>query len=150
MVPKEIVSQVGLFEGIPESQLEKIAEIGQVLSFTPGEQIFVEGHKADRLYVLLEGKVIIRVHLTSRPDAVTVAVINRPNDTFGWSAIVAPYHYTASAISEEQSRTLAIPGLGLLEVLKDDPISGIVVMRRVAEVIGSRLRNSRSALLKSL
>lgn len=150
MVPKELVSQVRLFEGLPESQLESIAELGQVLSFSKGEQIFVEGHKADRLYVLLEGKVMIRVNLTSRPDAITVAVINRPNDTFGWSAIVAPYHYTASAFCEEQCRTLTIPGFGLLELLKDDPISGIAVMRRVAEVIGSRLRNSRSALLKSL
>lgn len=150
MVPKEIVSQVDLFEGLPESQLESIAELGQVLSFSQGNYIFEEGHKADRLYILLEGKVRIHVHLTSRPETITVAVVNQRNDPFGWSAIVAPYHYTASAICDEQSRTLAITGLDLLEVLKDDPVAGITVMRRVAEVISSRLRNSRTALLKTL
>jgi CRP-like cAMP-binding protein len=141
---------VGLFGGLPESQLAKIAGFCKEMSFQQGERIFDEGEKAERLYILIEGKVSIRVHLTSRPETVTVAVIEGSYNSFGWSGVVAPYHYTAAAFCETDSRVLVLPGIELMEVLKEDPASGITVMRRVAEIIGSRLKNSRAALLKSL
>jgi len=150
MVSAASLTNVGLFDGLPESQLEKIAGLCQEISFQQGERIFDEGEKADQLYILIEGKVSIKVHLTSRPETVTVAVIEGPYNSFGWSGVVAPYHYTAAAYSEADSRVLALPGGELMEVLKGDPATGITVMRRVAEIIGSRLKNSRAALLKSL
>lgn len=144
------LSDVGLFKDLPDELLSRIASMSEEFSRSSGETIFQEGDEADRLHILLEGKVSIRVHLTSRPASVAVAILNQPYMTFGWSGIVSPYRYTASAMCEEDCRLIAIPGGELIAALEQYPESGFLVMRRVSEIISSRLRNSRLVLLKSL
>ena len=43
-----------------------------------------------------------------------------------------------------------LDGEELMQVLEDDPALGFIVMRRIAEVLSSRARNTRHALLKTL
>ena len=150
MTNAEELSQVALFEQISNEQRARIAEIAEEKHFTQGELIFREGTGAEHIYVLLDGKVTIRVHLTSRPENLTVSVINQAHQSFGWSGIVSPYHFTASAQCETDCRLFAIPGKKLLEILKMEPESGFYVMCKISEMISSRLRSSRQVLLKSL
>jgi CRP-like cAMP-binding protein len=150
MVNPEELHAVGLFDEIPDEQLTKIVEISREMTFKQGELIFREGSEAENIYVLLDGKVAIRVHLTSRPESLTVSVINKPYQSFGWSGIVSPYHFTASALCESDCRLLAISGQELLQKLREDPESGFQVMCKISEMISSRLRSSRQVLLKSL
>ena len=150
MVNPQELSTVGLFDGIPDEQLAKIVDIAEEMHFSQGELIFREGTKAKHIYVLLDGKVAIRVHLTSRPESLTVSVINKAYHSFGWSGIVPPYHFTATALCESDCRLLVIPGQELLKILRDDPESGFHVMCKISEMISSRLRSSRQVLLKSL
>jgi CRP-like cAMP-binding protein len=150
MVPKEYLAEVDIFEGLPEEQLAKIADICEEAVYTKGSMIFNEGDRAEFLYILFEGKAVIRLQLTSRPETIPVAVITKTNQSFGWSSVVAPYHYTAGALCEADCRLLRIPGKKLIQMLQSEPVSGVIVMGRIAEVISSRLRNSRQVLLKSL
>lgn len=150
MIPTKLLHPVGLFEDVSEGQLSKIAEISEVAKRSRGELIFSEGDRAEYLYILVEGKVVIRVQLTSRPESVTVAALNQTHQSFGWSGIVEPYHYTASALCEEDCYLIAIPGKKLIEILRSEPASGFEVMRHISEVISSRLRSSRAVLLKTL
>ena len=150
MVSNEMLSQIDLFEGLPQNQLEAIAKISEETTRQRGELIFQEATKAEYLYVLLEGKVAIRLQISSKPQSITVSVINQTNESFGWSGMVAPYHYTASALCESDCRLLAIDGQKLIQVLKQDPRSGFIVMERISEIISNRLRNSRMVLLKSM
>jgi CRP-like cAMP-binding protein len=150
MIGMKTLAEVDLFDGMPQDQLERIEAICDEVAYTKGELIFREGDKAERLYFLLEGKVAIRVHLTSRPESVTVAMVNKECQSFGWSGVVAPYYYTASALCEGDTRVISMPGMKLIEILKREPSSGFDVMQRIAEVISGRLRNSRMVLLKTL
>jgi CRP-like cAMP-binding protein len=150
MISSQILSQIELFEGVPQGQLAAIAGIGEEVTYQEGETIFREGDNAEQLYILLQGNISIQVQLSSRPERITVSVISQPNQSFGWSGVVAPYHYTASALCKTGCRLLAINGQQLLQVLQEEPASGFIVMQRIAGIISSRLRNSRMALLKSL
>jgi len=150
MISSQMLSQIDLFEGIPEGNLAAIAEISEEITYTKGRPVFIEGSEAEYVYILLEGEVVIQVSLTSRSDNISVAVINLPNQSFGWSGIIPPYHYTASALCKTGCRLLAIHGKKLIQVLQQEPKSGFVVMQRISELIGRRLRNSRIALLKTL
>lgn len=150
MIPTKLLHPIGLFEEVSHGQLSKIAVISEVAKRSRGELIFSEGDRAEYLYILVEGKVAIRVQLTSRPESVTVAVLNQTHQSFGWSGVVEPYHYTASALCEEDCYLIAIPGQKLIEILRSEPASGFEVMRHISEVISSRLRNSRAVLLKTL
>jgi CRP-like cAMP-binding protein len=145
-----MLSQASLFEGLTEEQLTTIADLCEEVTCQQGKVLFWESDQAETLYILLEGEITIYVQLSSRPERVTVSVINQPHQSFAWSAVVAPYYYTASALCEVDSRLIALNGQALMEVLEQDPVMGFVVIRRIAEVIGSRLRNTRVAGLKTL
>jgi CRP-like cAMP-binding protein len=150
MVTPEMLSQSSLFEGLTEDQLKAIADIAEETSCQHGAVLFWEGDLAEYLYILLEGEINIFVQLSSRPERVTVSVISEPYLPVGWSGLVAPHVYTASALCEADCRLVAIDGEALMRVLENDPALGFVVMRRVAEMLSSRARNTRFALLKTL
>jgi len=144
------LSEFALFRNLPEELLEKIAKLGEEASFSQGEVIFREGEEADKLHFLLDGEVILKVKLTSRPEHITVSAVRQQFESFGWSGIVSPFHYTASAFCEGDCKVLTIPGEGFMKLLKENPEAGFIVMQRITEIVASRLRNSRQALLKTI
>ena len=150
MITTEMLSRFDLFKGLPEFLLTKIAAISDEVSVKQGEFIFREGEKADKLHFLMNGSVALRVKLTSKPESITVSFVSMPYQSFGWSGIVAPNHYTSSAECDEDSNLLIIPANPFMKLLEENPESGFKVMQRVAEIIADRLRNSRQALLKTI
>ena len=150
MINTDILSQFGLFQGLPEALLTEIAAISDETSAKQGDFIFREGEKADKLHFLLNGSIALRVKLTSRPDSVTVSFISTPFQSFGWSGVVAPYHYTSSAECDEDSNLLIIPSDPFMKLLEKNPEAGFKVMQRITVIIADRLRNSHQALLKTI
>jgi CRP-like cAMP-binding protein len=145
-----LLSEFGLFKGLPDSLLKDIAAISEEVSVKNGEFVFHEGEKADKLHFLINGSIALRVKLTSRPESITVSFVSSPYQSFGWSGIVAPNHYTSSAECDEDSTLLIIPAAPFMKLLEENPESGFKVMQRITEIIADRLRNSRQALLKTL
>ena len=150
MISADVLSTIGLFAGLRADQLAAIAETCEEKACLQAGTLFREGDHAEQFYVLLEGKVSLQVQLSSRPEAITIAIAELPGLIFGWSGMVAPYAYTASAICQKDSRFLAINGQALLSALEQDPAMGFLVMRRIAELVSNRLRSMRVALLKTL
>lgn len=150
MITKEFLAEFELFKGVPEGVLHEIASICQEISVKGGDVVFREGEKADLLHLLVKGSIALRVKLTSRPEHVTVSIVARPHQTLGWSGVVKPFHYTATAFCEEDSQLIAIPAQGFLDILEKHPEAGFKIMLRITEIISDRLRNSRQALLKTM
>jgi CRP-like cAMP-binding protein len=149
MVTAHLLSQIDLFVGLSEEHLESIARHCEEVTCPQGEILFHEGKKAERLYILLEGEVTIQIQPTSHPEAITVAISNQADSLIGWSGLVAPFYYTASAICRADSRLVALDGQALLRVLGQDGVMGFVISQRISEVISNRLRSTRVALSKT-
>ena len=150
MITKESLAEFDLFRDIPADVLKEVAEIGEEIFVGKDGYVFREGERADKLHLLVKGSIALRVKLTSRPESVTVSIVSRPHQTLGWSGVVAPNHYTASAYCEEDSMLVALPAEKFMKVLESHPEVGFKIMLRVTEIISDRLRNSRQALLKTL
>lgn len=150
MVSEAIINNIDLFEGIPKESIGAIAEISDEVPYSKGKLVFHEGSEAECIYILLEGEVTVQVSSTSKTESIVVAAVSMPHHVFGWSGLVPPYHYTASALCETDCRILAVQGKKLMEVLQKEPLSGFIVMQRISALISKRLRNSRIALLKTL
>jgi CRP-like cAMP-binding protein len=150
MITKEMLAGFDLFKEIPMNVLEEIVAISEEVFVAKDGYVFREGEKADKLHLLVKGSIALRVKLTSRPDSVTVSIVSRPNQTLGWSGVVSPNHYTASAFCEEDSMLVALPSDKFLKVMEAHPEAGFKVMLRITEIIADRLRNSRQALLKTM
>lgn len=150
MQTPELLAEFDLFRDVSKDALKEVAAICKSIKVKKDDFVFREGEKADKLHLLISGSIALRVNLTSRPDSVTVSFINRPHQTLGWSGVVAPNHYTASALCEEDSELLAIPSEKFMQILEKYPEAGYKIMLRITSIISDRLRNSRQALLKTM
>ncbi len=150
MITKEMLANSELFRGVPVHALEEIVSICEEVFVAKDGYVFHEGEKADKLHLLIKGSIALRVRLTSRPDSVTVSIVSQPYQTLGWSGVVPPHYYTASAYCEGDCSLVALPADKFLKILEAHPEAGFKVMLRITEIIADRLRNSRQALLKTM
>ncbi len=150
MLTPEMLADFDLFKEVSKETLKEVAAISQIIQVKKDDLVFREGERADKLHLLVSGSIALRVKLTSRPESVTVSFVNRPHQTLGWSGVVSPNHYTASAVCEEDSELVAIPADQFMQILEQHPADGFKVMLRIAAIVSDRLRNSRQALLKTL
>ena len=150
MITPEMLAEFDLFKDVSKDTLKEVADISETVKVSKDDYVFREGELADKLHLLINGSIVLRVKLTSRPDSVTVSFVNRPHQTLGWSGVVAPNHYTASALCEEDTELVVIPSDKFLQILDRHPDAGYKIMLRITTIISDRLRNSRQALLKTL
>ena len=150
MTTAQELSQIPLFADLTEEQLTPLADLAREVNCAQGEYLFREGSAATSLYVLMEGKVSIQVGLTSHPQVITITTLSQPGQLVGWSGVVQPKDYTASAICQADCRLLSFDGEAFMQVLVRDPAMGFAIMCRVANVISGRLRNIQQIVLKTL
>jgi CRP-like cAMP-binding protein len=150
MVNIQDIRQIELFAGLTQEQCEVVASLASETQRRAGEFLFQEGGKASLLYILLSGKILIQVQLTSRPERITITSLGRHGQVVGWSGLVKGQNYSASAYCQEDCRLLSIDGAQLSQALEQDPAMGFAVTRRLSEVISDRLRNIQRVVLKTL
>ncbi len=133
-----IFQEVDLLKRIPSHVIDEIAAVAEELDVPGGHDFFCAGEEADQLYILEEGGVEIVIP----GDTDVLFAVTEPGSVFGWSALVDPRQYTASARSTEPSKVLRIDGDRLLRLFEKHPAEGLTVMRRLAGVIAGRLMRS--------
>jgi CRP-like cAMP-binding protein len=143
------LEKMDIFQGLSREQLEIIANLTESKKISKGEALFQEKEDAKHIFILLKGKVRIQVQLSSKPETVAITVLTQPGQLIGWSGLVPDQYYTAAAICQEDTKLLAIEGARLMSALEKDPVMGFKVMRRISEVISSRLRNIQRTVLKT-
>jgi CRP-like cAMP-binding protein len=135
--------------GLPDDALASIAALCRLESFPSGATICAEGHRADRIHLLQDGKVGLLVHPTSLPNPLTIMVLKSPGQAFGWSAVVGRGYYTAQVRSLSHVHLISIDGRELLGYLEQHPAVGYEIMKRVAETVSGRLRTMRTLVLET-
>jgi len=83
-------------------------EMGAVRIVEAGEVVFNEGEKGERMYVLLEGSIELKVKV-DRGEAV-IKVVDTPNDFFGEMALIDGRPRSATAVAAVKSKLLAVDG----------------------------------------
>jgi CRP-like cAMP-binding protein len=146
----EFLHGIKIFDGLSEAQVNDLASLFKEEAVNQGEEIFSEGQVARSIYILVEGHVSLRIRLTSRPQYALVGSIKDPGQLIGWSGVIAPHHYTASAVCKQDTRLLSADGQEFLRKLEQDPSMGVSVLRSISETISDRLRNCRLASVRAL
>jgi CRP/FNR family cyclic AMP-dependent transcriptional regulator len=145
MVDVEALRCCELFPGLSDEELARIAGIACEEAYQPGDLICAEQDVANRLFILQEGRVQVRVRLRSALQPGGEATIEEvePGRIFGWSSLVKQRRFTASARALEAVWLLVIQAEDLNALFDRDRHIGFVVMKQLAEVIASRLRHTR-------
>jgi CRP-like cAMP-binding protein len=153
VVSVETLRKLDFFSGLSEDELGQIAHICEERTCQANALWFEEGEQAEYLYVLLSGKVSIQFQfqlMLQPPYRETAVTTVRPGEPFGWSSLVAPGQYTASARCLEASTAFRIKGSDLKALAEENYRLGYKVMKKIAIVAGSRLRETRQKLIREI
>jgi CRP/FNR family cyclic AMP-dependent transcriptional regulator len=131
-----------LFAGLDDALLERIAALCQERAYEAGAVIVSEGDPADKIYIVQEGIVTVRIQPAASVKSIVVEPIEKTNGVFGWSALTEPFVYTASAVCATDARVIGIDGKKLMALLEENPLAGFIVMKKLAVIISSRLRRT--------
>jgi CRP-like cAMP-binding protein len=142
------LSQVPIFRGLGEMQLEFLDPFVELCHFTEGQVIFDQGQAATYMYILRQGQVIIQYKPYDAP-LLTVTHIP-PGGVFGWSAALGRVEYTSAAIAALESEAYRLRGEGLSRICDQYPETGVVILGRLASVIAERLQSTHAQILMML
>lgn len=129
----------------PES-LQRLTAIADIQSYTVGDVIFSEGEQHPFLYVLLDGKVRLESFV---PGHGMLPIFTAESlDVIGWSSLTPVVRQkTGTARVIEPTRLLTFHADTLMELCETDCDLGFVIMRRLANIVASRLLTHRLHLL---
>jgi CRP-like cAMP-binding protein len=125
---------------LSDAQLERLAQLGQFVEFTPDEIIHREGDECAEFYVLVRGHVAIEMvghHEVFRVETVV------PGGEFGWTAMLAGAgrYFQARALDDVQALAF---NAGRVRALCDaDASFGYALTRRLLGVVAGRLQATR-------
>ncbi len=148
MVSPELLRRFVFFAGFSDEQLKQLAMAGREQAASAGEILFTEGKPAHNLYFLTEGEVEILNVGTGNQESVALSSLPA-GELLGWSAVIEPYLYTATARATRPSRVIVFASAELEKLMSDDQFSNLL-MKKIAHVIGQRLRDTRIQLLSLL
>ncbi len=147
-----------VFSRVPPEKLAQLEAMGSEMVFQGGEVLFRQGDPAGYLYAVLEGEVELQVSLSApdsadqaRPEgggrSLVVETIG-PGEDLGWSALVSPYQWSATARSRGACRCLVLSAPEFRVMMDQDPELGYAVSKGLNEVISRRLRRRTRKLLR--
>jgi len=143
VVPPEILQRFSFFPGLSADELNGLSFIGREISFQRGDRIFQEGDSAHSLYLLLEGWVDVLIDTEAGGDRRELMMTLTAGEIFGWSAVVAPHIYTASAVCASPVKAVSLSQVELQAIFEIDREFYCTIVTQICHVIASRLRATR-------
>lgn len=146
----DFVKESELLRGLSPAVLQEIIPFCQETEYARGTVIFAENTPARNLYILEHGLVTLRIDTPAGKEKIMVTAIRDAGEIFGWSAVIAPYIYTSTAVCLEATRAIVVDSSKLLTFLEQNPAAGFIVIKNVCAIVASRLRKARTALISAL
>ena len=142
---REIISidrlrEVEILQGLGEWELQSIAPFFNEETIAAGVSLCEESARADQLYILQQGSVSLSSKKLGQLE------INTPGKIVGWSFLVPPYRYTASAVTTTPSKLMVIKSPDFYYLIHKEPKMGMKVMNNLAQVMASRFKGPGDSL----
>ena len=144
----DLLDQFVLIEGFPKEHVEVLRPLIQDARYEADEVIFRQGDKAEHLFFVLEGSVLIQFNPDDGP-VLTVSQVGQ-GGVFGWSAALGSSRYTSSAICSQKGWFIRMQGEELKILCQEHPETGILILNRLAGVIAQRLRGTHDQVMALL
>ncbi len=140
MSVESILTGHELFRNLSVEEVDKISEFSERRGFDKNDTIFPQGQLGEKVYLLLEGGVHLR--LPAKPDEFRIIVSKlKPDDLFGLSPLLGSERYTLEAQCSEDAEVLAIDSGKLRNLLETDSMTGFYIMSEVAATYFQRYIN---------
>lgn len=147
-IPVRDLRGVDVFSRLSDDDLSCIANYCIRDVYEAGKYCALQGNTTDELHIVNEGKVAVEMRVDVVPFTQTVNIANLgKGKVCAWSALVEPNVLTASVKCVDRTQVISIKASHLQRIFKERPRVEAVVMRNLAVIISSRLRDSRAQLV---
>ena len=143
----ELLERSPFLEGLDRRDLAELAGRAKMVAAGPGERLFAEGEPAAALFLLVSGAVELSFGGPAGGGGVAVQTVTHEGNPIGWSAMVEPYAYRATATAREATRLLAFDRDLLEDFARAHPGFGVALLRAIIGLVGDRLRATRMRLV---
>jgi CRP/FNR family transcriptional regulator, cyclic AMP receptor protein len=133
--------------GLTLEQVNILVENSMRVRFKQDETIFREGDPANRFYLIEKGKVSLETHVKDRPG-LHVQTLGA-GDVLGWSWLFPPYYWQFDAQAVEPTIAIFFYGTRLREQCEQNHELGYELLKRMANIVISRLQATRKELIAS-
>ena len=134
---------VDIFAGLSKYDLEQIAEICNRRIYHTGELCAVQGETTDELRIVNAGKVAIELRIEVAPYTQTLRIATLTGgNVFAYCSLQEPYVFIASGRCLGEAQIISIKASDLKRIFRERPSIERVMMRDMAAVMCSRLRDS--------
>jgi CRP/FNR family cyclic AMP-dependent transcriptional regulator len=142
----QALESIPWFQEISSEHFEQIAAIASLIEVDAKQELFREGDPEDYLYIVLQGRIAIEMFVPSRGRMRIYTA--EPMDVVGWSSVTPVIRRrTAGAQAVLPSCLVRLDAMKLRQLCEEDYELGYIVMRRLANVVASRLLITRLQLL---
>ena len=132
------LKQKDIFWEMSRDFVKEIMEIAVTETRKEGEWLFREGDPANAFYILLKGRVKLRLGETGH----IVYIVSNAGEAFGWSSLIGRESFSASAECMAESKLLNWDKDKLQKIIEKDPANSVLLYKRLAELLGNRLMQS--------
>ncbi len=133
----EVVDRVGLFAGLEEEQLTRLAASCQYTKFEEGAEVFHQGETCEEMYLLLDGEVSI--HIDDRDHPIGKV---RAGECLGEIAVLTGGEHSATARAATPVEAGVLTKKDLQSLVRLRPGIGVVLYRNLARGLGEKLRRA--------
>ena len=134
------LSSVGLIDGLDEASRHALADELVPVECAAGDTLFRQGEDADSLYIVLEGKLSVRLEQSGDAEDQLLNELHA-GDVVGEVALVAGGKRSATVVAEEPSKLARLPVAVLNSLLEAHP----EISQRMFGLVSRRLRRSQLA-----
>lgn len=128
-----------------DASLQLLGSIAREYESPARTRLLREGDETKELSILVEGRIALTEHVAGRGSVTLMSA--EPGDVFGWTAIIPPYRATATVVSLEPVKVIAVEAEALRAELKSDCVLAAGIYPRLAEALARRLEATRQQLL---
>ena len=148
MISRETLRKIVMLGYLTDDMLDELVPITETLQTEENQYVFHQGNKADRLYMVLRGKVLLEQRIGPKVTLSMSAI--KPGYTFGWSAMLDEEEYTTDAICSEPSELLSIRAKDLKTIFERNHSLGYIMSQRLLRVIKKRYDIRTEQLIKAI
>jgi len=127
------LSESVLFYGLDDEDIDLVVQTSRLVKADKGTFLFFQGDEADRLYVVLSGKVKI---FKSSPDGKEqILLMAGPGDSFGEAALFAKRIYPASAEVTESAELAYFTHSRFMSLINEHPAVAVNMIARLSMLL---------------
>jgi CRP-like cAMP-binding protein len=140
-----------LLKSMAAEDADAVLDLGRPVTLPSGAVLFHLAGDADRLYVIIRGRVNLTLPMQVFGQEQDILAEERvAGQTLGWSALIPPHRFTLKATAQIDTELLAFPRAALLDHFAAHPRVGYAVVGNVAATVGSRLQVFQAMWLREM